>query len=59
MKQFSGYASEEKLLAAAAKLGAALEADGIEFQRDQFFFAGYDSPFRVFGRHNEVWYMAS
>jgi hypothetical protein len=38
----------------AAGLAAALEAAGIEFA-DRVFLAGYDPPFRLVNRHNEVW----
>lgn len=72
VRGFSGYADEKKLLAEAAALAAALERDGKgagagsgaagegnggRGERDHFFFAGYDSPFRILGRHNEVWYV--
>jgi hypothetical protein len=62
-RSFGGRAEEKKLLAEAAALAAALEKDGkgaggkgAGGERESFFFAGYDSPFRVLGRHNEVWY---
>jgi hypothetical protein len=38
-----------------AKLGALLDAAAIQYYKDAFVYAGYDSPFRVFDRHNEVW----
>ena len=25
--------------------------------KDHFFYAGYDSPFTIAGRHNEVWFV--
>lgn len=36
----------------------ALEADGIEFESDRWFVAGYDPPFRLTGRHTEIWIKA-
>eukprot|EP00227_Mantoniella_beaufortii_P018676 CAMPEP_0197588846 /NCGR_PEP_ID=MMETSP1326-20131121/9987_1 /TAXON_ID=1155430 /ORGANISM="Genus nov. species nov., Strain RCC2288" /LENGTH=279 /DNA_ID=CAMNT_0043153719 /DNA_START=90 /DNA_END=929 /DNA_ORIENTATION=+ len=59
VRHFPGYETEKTLLHEAAALGAALEADGKGggFVADHFFFAGYDSPFRPLGRHNEVWFM--
>ena len=47
-------------LTEAAALEEALAKDGKGGGDDgggagTYFFAGYDSPFRVFGRHNEVW----
>ena len=38
-----------------AKLGALLDAAAVQYNKDVFVYAGYDSPFRVFDRHNEVW----
>jgi hypothetical protein len=38
-----------------AKLGALLDTAAIQYNKDVFVYAGYDSPFRVFDRHNEVW----
>jgi len=36
----------------------ALDAQGVEFDDTHFFFAGYDPPFRLRDRHNEVWVVA-
>lgn len=43
----------------AKKLTEAVDADGESYRTDVFFFAGYDPPFRLSGRHNEVWLVAS
>lgn len=32
-----------------------LDADGKSYDAEMFVFAGYDPPFRLKGRHNEVW----
>ena len=58
-RSFPGWADEKTLLAESQTLGAALHRDGKGGggEKSSFFFAGYDSPFRVFGRHNEVWYV--
>lgn len=55
---FGGFANEQKWLEAAEKLSAALIKDGKKFEQDYFLTAGYDSPFRILERHNEVWYIA-
>ena len=34
---------------------AKLERDG----KDYIFIAGYDPPYKFFGRHNEVWVLAN
>jgi len=36
----------------------ALEAEGKEYDDSHFFFAGYDPPFRLTNRHNEIWAIA-
>lgn len=48
----------------ATGLKAALERDGIEphprhGSEEGFFVAGYDPPFRLAGRHTEVWMAAA
>jgi hypothetical protein len=42
----------------ASALGDALEADGIEFEDDHWYVAGYDPPFRIKDRHTEIWFKA-
>eukprot|EP00667_Euglena_gracilis_P023655 EG_transcript_26804 len=37
-------------------LAAALQKQGIAFDDSKYATAGYDSPFRLLNRHNEVWY---
>ena len=57
---FGGWADERKLLREARSLGDTLVRAGKRAAGEggDFFFAGYDAPFRVLGRHNEVWYTA-
>lgn len=52
---FGGYAHEKQILTNVSDLGTALKTANEVFNPDYFFFAGYDSPFRIFLRHNEVW----
>ena len=52
---YGGWASEKTVLAKATELTNALVADKQSFQPAGFLTAGYDSPFRILGRHNEVW----
>ncbi|EFN55172.1 hypothetical protein CHLNCDRAFT_57955 [Chlorella variabilis] len=42
----------------AKRLTDALDRDEQPYNADTFFFAGYDPPFRLMGRHNEVWVVA-
>ncbi|CAE7870320.1 unnamed protein product [Symbiodinium sp. KB8] len=57
-KEFPGFATEKDFLSCEADLRAALAADGVatlggtDWSR---VWAQYDSPFTLFGRHNECW----
>jgi hypothetical protein len=50
---FGGWANDEKIKKHKAKLIAAIEAEGIE-HTGRFYFLGYNAPFEVFNRRNEV-----
>lgn len=39
----------------AAALTSALRADGESFEYSYYHTAGYDSPYQLSGRHNEIW----
>mmetsp|Transcript_8669 Transcript_8669/g.28584 ORF Transcript_8669/g.28584 Transcript_8669/m.28584 type:complete len:227 (+) Transcript_8669:86-766(+) len=56
--QGKGFWKEDDTEKAAAKLAEALTADGLTFDNSTWFFAGYDPPFRLIDRHNEVWFRA-
>ncbi|XP_064927420.1 heme-binding protein 2-like [Columba livia] len=46
----------EKYADEAEVLARTLRNRGQPFHEDFFYTAGYDSPFKLFNRHNEVWY---
>ncbi len=50
---FSGWANSEKIAEQKAELIAALNAEGIPYTNN-FFFFGYNAPYEVFNRKNEV-----
>jgi hypothetical protein len=50
---FSGWANDAKIERYKQKLKAALDAEGIKYS-NQFYFFGYNAPFEVFNRKNEV-----
>lgn len=50
---FSGWADDEKIENNKQKLIAALEAEGIAYS-NRFYFLGYNPPYEVFNRKNEV-----
>merc|ERR1711920_1177792 len=56
---YSGFSDINKLRAAASDLGNELEKEGLAFDTEHIWYAGYDSPFRLFNRHNEVWLVKS
>uniref|UniRef100_A0A8B9DF74 Heme-binding protein 2 n=1 Tax=Anser cygnoides TaxID=8845 RepID=A0A8B9DF74_ANSCY len=54
VRSFSGFASTEKYAEEAEVLAKILRNRGQAFHEDFFYTAGYDSPFKLFNRHNEV-----
>ena len=51
--RFGGWASDERIAEHKAKLTAALNAEGIK-HRNRFYFLGYNAPFEMVNRRNEV-----
>ncbi len=51
--RFGGWANDTKIEKYKQKLIAALEAEGIKYS-NRFYFFGYNAPFEVFNRKNEV-----
>ena len=57
---YPGYTNDKKVVAAASALAEALVADGIAVTPSSgFTSAGYDSPFNILNRHNEVWFFGA
>ena len=52
---YGGWASGDTVTSHVEALGTALTADSIKFKPMPYFSAGYDAPFKIFNRHNEVW----
>ena len=50
---FGGWANDDKIEKYKQELKAALNAEGIKFI-DKFYFFGYNAPYEVFNRKNEV-----
>ncbi|EFJ49639.1 hypothetical protein VOLCADRAFT_89567 [Volvox carteri f. nagariensis] len=55
---YGGRTNEKEIVDKAASLMQLLEDQGLTYDASTFFHAGYDSPFRLFNRHNEVWLRA-
>ena len=51
--RFSGWANDTKIEKYKQNLKAALDAEGIKYS-NQFYFFGYNAPYEVFNRKNEV-----
>jgi len=56
--RFGGFMWRWKVLSYQKKLYNALIADGVEFDENTVVTAGYNSPWQIFGRHNDLFYMA-
>jgi len=50
---FNGWANDEKIEKYKQKLISALDAEGITYTK-RFYFLGYNPPYEVFNRKNEV-----
>ena len=53
--QFSGYNTDKVLQEETQKIKNAMTKYGVQFVEQYSFTAGYDPPYRIIGRHNEVW----
>ncbi|XP_013406732.1 heme-binding protein 2 [Lingula anatina] len=57
VSSFGGFATETDDIQKAAKLAQILKDAGVSFYEDFYYTAGYDSPFKLLNRHNEVWFI--
>lgn len=59
VKVYGGYSNLDDVQKYSEELGEDLVKDGLgdTFRKDVFFFAGYDSPFKLLNRHNEIWFL--
>ncbi|KAM4695535.1 heme-binding protein 2-like [Discoglossus pictus] len=58
VKSFSGYAVQSDYKKKAKALAEELAALGLSFDDSSYTSAGYNDPFTLFDRHNEVWVAA-
>jgi len=56
VRSYPGFSDEKKFLEEAEALAKALNSSQT-YQRSYYYTAGYDSPFTVFNRHNEIWFI--
>ncbi|XP_061097549.1 heme-binding protein 2 isoform X1 [Conger conger] len=52
---FGGFSNQQKSRDQLLQLMKSLQRDGLEFQEKLYYTAGYDSPFKLTNRRNEVW----
>ncbi|XP_005099334.1 heme-binding protein 2 [Aplysia californica] len=56
VRSFGGFANDEKWIAEGLALTEAI-GDESKFESSYYFTAGYDPPFKLIGRTNEVWFV--
>ncbi|KAM9840146.1 heme-binding protein 2 [Aulostomus maculatus] len=55
VRTYSGFANEKSKREELLKLTESLQRDGVKYKDKPFYAAGYDSPFKLTNRRNEVW----
>ncbi|XP_062981772.1 heme-binding protein 2 [Elgaria multicarinata webbii] len=55
VRSFGGFTNAKKNQEEILALAESLRRDGRGFQEKVYYSAGYDSPFKLLNRHNEVW----
>jgi len=55
---FDGWATEKRVFDKKEKLRLKLDADGVKYDDTMFYSAGYNSPWKLFNRLNDVFYVA-
>ncbi|XP_072218607.1 heme-binding protein 2 [Leuresthes tenuis] len=55
VRTYGGFANENTRREELQKLLESLKRDGVEFVDQPYYTAGYDSPFKLTNRRNEVW----
>ena len=52
---YGGYSNKQKEEEQLLELGNFLTKNKKKFSTEHYFTAGYDSPFKFYFRHNEIW----
>ncbi|XP_068087776.1 heme-binding protein 2 [Hyperolius riggenbachi] len=58
VRSFGGFTNFQKNQEQILQLSECLKRDGKLYEENFYYTAGYDSPFKLFNRHNEVWLIA-
>lgn len=59
VKSYGGFMREDNIIQYGSELISLLQKKGISVITDQYYASGYDPPFRLIGRHNELWIIAN
>ena len=54
-RRYGGFSNEKAKREELLKLLESLQRDGVQYVDKPFYTAGYDSPFKLTNRRNEVW----
>ena len=54
VRSFGGFSTSKKLQENGAKLYAALQKENIPYDDSEYLYAGYDAPYKLTNRHNEI-----
>lgn len=57
VRSFGGFATMERWVQEAEQLAQDL-GSSVPYEMSYYYIAGYDSPFKFFRRHNEIWFLA-
>jgi len=58
VRVYPGFTSQKRFIEEAQELAAALNSTQT-YDKSMYYLAGYDSPFHLFNRHNEIWFIAT
>lgn len=58
VRSFGGWADEKTYIKEAKALADSLEGTKAEYVTDFYYSGGYDAPFTIFNRHNEIWFIS-
>ncbi|XP_013406655.1 heme-binding protein 2 [Lingula anatina] len=56
VRSFGGFANDDKWIDHSQALANSLQKNDEPIAQDYYYTAGYDSPFKMFNRTNEVWF---
>lgn len=57
-RRFGGYTNEDVITKEGKELGEIIRKNcETEVNFDQYYIVGYDPPFKLFGRRNEIWFV--